>query len=84
MLEGLLLIYNGLIIYSLKLSRPVAHTFNHYFIIVMHQLLDWFVISLLVKGEEFYRIVAHYFVVLTILIASLPVYMPGILLHIRA
>ena len=46
------IIYNGLIVYSLKLSGPVAHTFNHYFIIIMHQLLDWFVISMLVRGEE--------------------------------
>ena len=78
------IIYNGLIVYSLKLSGPVAHTFNHYFIIIMHQLLDWFVISMLVRDEEFYRIIAHYFMVLTILIASLPIYMAGILLHICA
>ena len=57
MLEWLLLIYNGLIVYSLKLGRPFAHTFNHYFITVMHQLLDWFVV-LLVRVEEIYRIIS--------------------------
>ena len=56
MLEWPLLICNGLIVYSLELSRPASHTFSHYFIAVMHQLLDWFVVSLLVRGEEIYRI----------------------------
>ena len=72
--ERLLLICNGLIVYSLALSRPVVHTFNHYFTTVMHRLLDWSVVSLLVRGE----------VVLRMLVASLPVCMPRILLYICA
>ena len=82
--ERLLLICNSLIVYSLALSRPVVHTFNYYFTAVMHRLLDWSVVSLLVRGEVVYRITAHYFVVLRILVASLPVCMPGILLRICA
>ena len=82
--ERLLLICNGLIVYSLALSRPVVHTFNHYFTTVMHRLLDWSVVSLLVRGEVVYRITAHYFVVLRMLVASLPVCMPRILLCICA
>ena len=66
------------------IEQPVVHTFNHYFTAVMHRLLDWSVISLLVRGEVVYRITAHYFVVLRILVASLPVCMPGILLRICA
>ena len=82
--EWLLLICNGLIVYSLALRRPAAHSFNHYITAVMHRLLDWSVISLLVRGEVIYRITAHYFVELRILVASLPICMPGILLRICA
>ena len=56
----------------------------HYFTAVMHRLLDWSVVSLLVRGEVVYRITAHYFVVLRILVTSLPICMPGILLRICA
>ena len=83
-LERPLLICNSLIVYSLELSRLAAHTFSHYFIAVMHQLLDWFAISLLERDEEIYRIIVHCFVMLTILIVSQPVYMLGILQRICA
>ena len=64
--ERLLHICNSLIVYNLALSRRAVHTFNHYFTAVMHRLLDWSVVSLLVRGEVIYKITAHYFVVLRI------------------
>ena len=82
--KQLLLICNDLIVYSLALSRRAVHIFNHCFTTVMHRLLDWSVVSLLVRGKVIYRITAHYFVVLRILVTSLPVCMPENLLRICA